>query len=92
MTDKFYFLKALELKYKSKVEEATTTLKLYLSNPQPVADHSLFMDELDTWLGVLVDSEEKLKALAVHFPKKSGPSSDYVVTYTEGIVDLDHED
>jgi len=52
--------------YKAKRVEAIATLRLYLYNPSAVSDHSNFMADVDKWLTVLTDSEDKLAALNEH--------------------------
>ncbi len=87
------FLEALELRYKAKVEEARATIKLYLRNPQAVADHSSFVDELDKWVTVLAESESRLKALRAQLPQQSESDHAYVVTVSSDVMgNVEYED
>ena len=87
------FLNALKLKYESQTEQAIATISLYLSNPLAVADHSNFLEEIDKWLSVLVDSSDKLDALTTHFSNQSD-SLDYTVTIAgdKDISSIEFED
>lgn len=73
------FVSALEHRYRSQVEEATTIIKLYLSQPQAVADHSNFLEELDCWVGKLAEAKDKLRALEA-VTNSSSSDSGYTVT------------
>jgi hypothetical protein len=90
VAEKSILLPALILKYKAQVAEAKAILKLYLSEPSAVADHSGFLLELDNWLTRLIDSEEKLRALEKHFPPQ--PNDNYVVTVSGAGVNVEYED
>jgi hypothetical protein len=56
-------LTAAKRRYEAKIAEAEAIIILYLEDPQAVADHSNLLDEIDKWLGILVESEDKLDAL-----------------------------
>ena len=52
--------------YEAKRSEALATLKLYLYNPSAVSDHSNFLEDVDEWLTVLTDADDKIEALEKH--------------------------
>jgi len=56
-------LTAAKRRYEAKIAEAEAIIILYLEDPQAVADHSNLLDEIDKWLGILAESEDKLDAL-----------------------------
>jgi hypothetical protein len=52
--------------YESDKAEAIAMLNLYFNNPQPVADHSDIMGELNNWTSKLAQAEENLAVLYKH--------------------------
>ena len=52
--------------YEAKRIEAIATLRLYLYNPSAVSEHSNFMEDVDTWLTILTDADDKIAALEKH--------------------------
>ena len=52
--------------YRAKKMEAIATLQLYLYNPTAVSEHSNFLEDVDAWLGVLTDADDKINALEKH--------------------------
>ncbi len=63
MGNNMSLLDATKKKYEAKIAEAEAITKLYLTKPLAVAEHSEILYEIDRWLGVLVESKDKLSAL-----------------------------
>jgi|TARA_X000001388_G_scaffold32021_1_gene22699 hypothetical protein len=56
-------LKALKKRYEAQIAEASTTIKIYLSNSVGIGEHPQHLDEIDKLLQVIVDAEEKIKLI-----------------------------
>ena len=56
-------LEALEKKYEAEIDEADSTIKIYLTNSVGIGEHPQHLEEIDKLLQKIVDAEEKLKAL-----------------------------
>ena len=60
-------IKALELKYKAGIAEQLAELQTYLDNPVGVGEHGNLVETMDTLVGKLAESSEKLDMLGRHF-------------------------
>ena len=60
---KVALIQALEDRYNAKISEADATIKIYLTNSVGIGEHPQHLDEIDKLLGVISESEDKLKAL-----------------------------
>ena len=56
-------LQALEDKYNAQISSADATIKIYLNNSVGIGEHPQHLDEIDKQLQVIIDAEEKIKAL-----------------------------
>ena len=66
------FFKAAEARYQGQIEEAKAVIHTYLTNPVGIGEHSNLLDEVDKWVGVLADAEERLQTLRNNFGKVHG--------------------
>ena len=60
-------LQALEDKYNAQISEADATIKIYLEKPVGIGEHPQHLEEVDKLLTVIVDAEDKMRALNSHF-------------------------
>ena len=60
-------IKALELKYKAGIAEQIAEIQNYLDNPVGVGEHGSLVDTMDTLVGKLAESAEKLDMLERYF-------------------------
>mgnify|MGYP003345541783 CR=1 FL=1 len=60
-------LQALEDKYNAQISEADATIKIYLDNSVGIGEHPQHLEEVDKLLTVIVDAEDKMRALNSHF-------------------------
>jgi|TARA_Y100000114_G_scaffold47055_1_gene42913 hypothetical protein len=60
MSDK---LKALKKRYEAQIAEATATLNIYVKNSVGIGEHPQHLDEMDKFLQVIIDAEEKIKVI-----------------------------
>ena len=67
-----HFYKALEGRYKEKIDEGKSVIKTFFDHPVAVAEHSDFLSDFDKWLDVISDAEEKLLNLKKHFGNNNG--------------------
>ena len=67
-----HFYKALEGRYKAKIDEGKSVIKTFFDHPVGVAEHSDFLSDFDKWLDVISDAEEKLLNLKKHFGNNNG--------------------
>jgi len=56
-------IQALEDKYNAQISSADATIKIYLTNSVGIGEHPQHLDEIDKQLQIIIDAEEKLKAL-----------------------------
>tara|TARA_R100000808_G_C2154691_1_gene165906 strand:+ start:6672 stop:6911 length:240 start_codon:yes stop_codon:yes gene_type:complete len=63
----FNFYEALVAHYEGEKAEALAVLKLYLTNPVGVADHSNVLQEMKAWNKKLAEAEDGLAMLEKHF-------------------------
>jgi len=62
---KLYY--ALVKRYESKIYEAKSILSVYFTSSVGIGEHSQILEEMDKYLNVLVDAEDKKSALERHF-------------------------
>ena len=60
-------VKALRKKYEADIEQAKTTVNIYLERPVGIGEHPQHLEEVDKLLIVIVDAEDKMRALNNHF-------------------------
>ena len=60
-------VKALRKKYEEDIEQAKTTVNIYLERPVGIGEHPQHLEEVDKLLSVIVDAEDKMRALNNHF-------------------------
>ncbi len=63
------FYKAAEARYQGQIEEAKAVIETYLVSPVGIGEHSNLLDEVDKWVGVLAEAEERLQSLRNNFGK-----------------------
>ena len=64
---KSLIVKALRKKYEADIEQAKTTVNIYLERPVGIGEHPQHLEEVDKLLSVIVDAEDKMRALNNHF-------------------------
>lgn len=57
------FYKALESKYKAKIDEAVSILELYINKSVGVGEHPDIIEVLDNYMDMLENNTSKLEAL-----------------------------
>tara|TARA_Y100000310_G_C20134279_1_gene557278 strand:+ start:301 stop:567 length:267 start_codon:yes stop_codon:yes gene_type:complete len=62
---KLYY--ALVKRYESKIYEAKSILSVYFTSAVGIGEHSQILEEMDKYLNMLVDAEDKKNALERHF-------------------------
>ena len=62
---KLYY--ALTKRYESKIYEAKSILSVYFTSAVGIGEHSQILEEMDKYLNMLVDAEDKKNALERHF-------------------------
>ena len=65
------FYKAAAARYQGQIEEAKAVIHTYLMNPVGIGEHSNLLDEVDKWVGVLAEAEERLQTLRNNFGEGS---------------------
>jgi hypothetical protein len=60
-------VKALRKKYEADIEQAKTTVNIYLERPVGIGEHPQHLEEVDKLISVIVDAEDKMRALNNHF-------------------------
>ena len=58
---------ALRAKYEADIAQADATINIYLDNPVAIGEHPQHLEEVDKLLSVIVDAEDKMRALNNHF-------------------------
>ena len=56
-------INALEEKYNAQISSADATIKIYLNNSVGIGEHPQHLEEIDKQLQIIIDAEEKIKAL-----------------------------
>ena len=64
---KSLIVKALRKKYEADIEQAKTTVNIYLERPVGIGELPQHLEEVDKLLSVIVDAEDKMRALNNHF-------------------------
>ena len=64
---KSLIVKALRKKYEADIEQAKTTGNIYLERPGGIGEHPQHLEEVDKLISVIVDAEDKMRALNNHF-------------------------
>ncbi len=60
-------LKALKKRYEAQIAEASTTIEIYLKNSVGIGEHPQHLEEVDKLISIIVDAEDKMRALNSHF-------------------------
>ena len=60
-------VKELRKKYEADIEQAKTTVNIYLERPVGIGEHPQHLEEVDKLISVIVDAEDKMRALNNHF-------------------------
>ena len=60
-------VKALRKKYEADIEQAKTTVNIYLERPVGIGEHPQHLEEVGKLISVIVDAEDKMRALNNHF-------------------------
>ena len=60
-------LDALRAKYEAEIAEADAIANIYLENSVGIGEHPQHLEEVDKLLTVIVDAEDKMRALNSHF-------------------------
>ena len=60
-------VKALRKKYEADIEQGKPTVNIYLERPVGIGEHRPHLEEVDKLLSVIVDAEDKMRALNNHF-------------------------
>ena len=61
------FYQALRLHYESQKQESLAVLKLCLTSPVAIGDHSNLLDDMKEWTRKLAEADESLEALNKYF-------------------------
>ena len=74
MVDKEYkksvgqkLFRALIKRYESKIYEAKSILAVYFMSSVGIGEHSQILEEMDKYITIIVDAEDKKSALERHF-------------------------
>jgi hypothetical protein len=59
--------RALIKRYESKIYEAKSILSVYFTSSVGIGEHSQILEEMDKYITVIVDAEDKKGALERHF-------------------------
>ena len=65
-------LNALILKYEGEIAIAKANIDVYLNHPAGIGEHSDIVQEVDKQIGVIAESEDKLRTIEAHYPKLVG--------------------
>tara|TARA_R100000664_G_scaffold1000_1_gene2710 strand:+ start:1240 stop:1446 length:207 start_codon:yes stop_codon:yes gene_type:complete len=60
---KMVLIDALEEKYNAQISSADATIKIYLNYSVGIGEHPQHLEEIDKQLQIIIDAEEKIKAL-----------------------------
>ena len=60
-------VKALRKKYEADIEQAKTTVNIYLERPVGIGEHPQHLEEMDKLVSAIESAESKLSALNRHF-------------------------
>ena len=60
-------VKALRKKYEADIEQAKTTVNIYLERPVGIGEHPQHLEEMDKLVSAIESAESKLRALNRHF-------------------------
>ncbi len=63
-------LNALREVYKSNIAVAKAKIQIYLDNPVGVGDHSTLTETINEQVGIIADSEDRLRALEKYYLDK----------------------
>ncbi len=58
---------ALIKRYESKIYEAKSVLSVYFTSSVGIGEHSQILEEMDKYITIIVDAEDKKSALERHF-------------------------
>ena len=64
------FIKSLKLQYESEIEKAKDNIKVYLSNPVGIGEHSDLVSSVDEQIDNMAHAEDKLEVLNKHYPNR----------------------
>jgi hypothetical protein len=60
-------IKSLKLKYESEIQNAKTTVNIYLNNSVGIGEHPQHLDEIDKQIEIISNNEDKLASLNKYF-------------------------
>ena len=64
---KHQMIDALRTKYEGDYKIAHSTLNIYMDKPVAIGEHPQHLEEVDKLLTIIVDAEDKMRALNSHF-------------------------
>lgn len=60
-------IKSLKLKYESEIQNAKTTVNIYLNNSVGIGEHPQHLEEIDKQIEIISNNEDKLASLNKYF-------------------------
>ena len=60
-------IKSLKLKYESEIQNARTTVNIYLNNSVGIGEHPQHIEEIDKQIEIISNNEDKLASLNKYF-------------------------
>ena len=60
-------IKSLKLKYESEIQNAKTTVNIYLNNSVGIGEHPQHLDEIDKQIEIISNNEDKMSSLNKYF-------------------------
>ena len=69
------FYKALESKYKAKIDESVAVLELYINKSVGIGEHPDIVEVLDNYMDMLESNTSKLESLQKLFSKQQATES-----------------
>jgi hypothetical protein len=60
-------INALTMKYRSEIQSALATLRIYLKNPVGIGEHPQHLEEMDKLVETMASNNDKLESLKRHF-------------------------
>ena len=64
-------ISALRARYQADIEEADTTINIYLNNSVGIGEHPQHLDEIDKLVQKIADAQEKLQVIKSFEPEKN---------------------
>ena len=63
MSKRTPMLASLSARYEADIQEADTTINIYLDNPVAIGEHPQHLEEIDKLLSKIADAKDKMEAL-----------------------------